>query len=133
VNGAVAVEVPHTDGPAAQALLDRLHRIEAEFGRKRETRWGARTLDLDLLGLDDLVAPDAGTFAHWHGLSPDLQARAAPDRLVVPHPRIQDRAFVLVPLADIAPHWRHPVLQLTTLDMLGRIGPGEIGEIAPVG
>ena len=66
-------------------LLD----IEDQFGRVREVRWGARTLDLDLLLYDDRIIE-----------SPNLE---------VPHPRMGARAFVLVPLAEIAPDWIHPV------------------------
>jgi 2-amino-4-hydroxy-6-hydroxymethyldihydropteridine diphosphokinase len=64
-------------------LLNVLHSIEAEFGRVRQEFWGARTLDLDLLLYDDLIM-DLPTFQ-------------------VPHPRMLERAFVLVPLVEIAP------------------------------
>ena len=81
VNACIAIETsldPH-------ALLFTLHRIEKRFGRDRanEERWGPRTLDLDLLAYDDAVINQ-----------PDL---------TLPHPRLFERAFVLVPLAEIAP------------------------------
>ena len=95
------------------AFLALLHGIEAAHGRARDVpqagRWGMRTLDLDLLAAGDLVLPDAATQAEWRDLPPDQQARATPDRLILPHPRMQDRAFVLVPLADVAPDWVHPL------------------------
>ena len=70
------------------ALLDTLHAIEAEFGRVRQEVWGARTLDLDLLLYDDLIID-----------LPNIQ---------VPHPRMCQRGFVLVPLAEIAPEAIEP-------------------------
>ena len=85
VNGVAAVA---TDlGP--EALLQLLHAVEAAFGRVRRVRNAARAIDLDLLAYDDRVI-------------------ARPD-LVLPHPRLAERAFVLLPLADLAPGWRHPV------------------------
>jgi 2-amino-4-hydroxy-6-hydroxymethyldihydropteridine diphosphokinase len=69
-------------------LLNILQEIEAEFGRVRREIWGARTLDLDLLLYDDLIID-----------LPTLQ---------VPHPHMCERAFVLVPLAEIAPNWIEP-------------------------
>lgn len=71
------------------ALLDALLSIEAQFGRVRRERWQARTLDLDLLLYQDLILD-----------SP---------RLTIPHPRMQERGFVLVPLAEIAPDWPEPI------------------------
>ncbi len=74
-------------------LLKQLHRIEAAFGRVRGQRWAERTLDLDLIDYNCLVLPESG------GNGP-----------ILPHPRVAERAFVLGPLVDIAPDWRHPVL-----------------------
>lgn len=70
-------------------LLTALLQLEAHFGRERRIRWGPRTLDLDLLLFGDRVLH-----------TPTLE---------IPHPRMTERAFVLVPLADIAPHWVEPV------------------------
>jgi 2-amino-4-hydroxy-6-hydroxymethyldihydropteridine diphosphokinase len=69
-------------------LLNILHSIESEFGRVRQEIWGARTLDLDLLLYDNLIID-----------LPTLQ---------IPHPRMLERAFVMVPLAKIAPNWLEP-------------------------
>jgi 2-amino-4-hydroxy-6-hydroxymethyldihydropteridine diphosphokinase len=85
LNGCVLLETaiePHD-------LLTILLNIENQFGRVREVRWGARTLDLDLVLYGDRVVQ-----------SP---------RLEIPHPRFRDRAFVLVPLAEIAPDWIDPI------------------------
>ncbi|UPG93164.1 2-amino-4-hydroxy-6-hydroxymethyldihydropteridine diphosphokinase [Luteibacter aegosomatissinici] len=80
INAAIAVETSLD----AHGLLDALLATERSFGRVRDgERWGPRTLDLDLLAYGDTVIHD--------------------ERLVVPHPRIPERAFVLLPLADIAP------------------------------
>ena len=114
------------------ALMLRLHAIEAAFGRQRVRRWGGRTLDLDLLAYGDLVLPDAATHDHWRNLGPADQARLAPDQLILPHPRLQDRAFVLVPLAEVAPDWRHPRLGLTVREMLDRLNMAEIAAITPL-
>jgi 2-amino-4-hydroxy-6-hydroxymethyldihydropteridine diphosphokinase len=59
-----------------------------------------------------------------------LQRQRAPDRLILPHPRMQDRAFVLIPLAEVAPDWRHPLLGLTVVQMRDALPPGAAGGIA---
>ena len=128
VNAAAVVE---TDLEPA-ALLRHLHEIEARFGRERVQRWGQRTLDLDLLACGDLVLPDAATQDHWRNLPPEVQAREAPDHLILPHPRLQDRAFVLVPLAEVAPDWRHPRLGLTVREMLNRLELADIAAVTPL-
>jgi 2-amino-4-hydroxy-6-hydroxymethyldihydropteridine diphosphokinase len=85
-------------------LLGVLHRIETALGRNRasqQQKWVDRTVDLDLLFYDDLVC-------------------ATPE-LVVPHPGIQDRLFVLMPLAELLPDKRHPVSGLTAAQMLTQL------------
>ena len=98
-------------------LLALLHEVEARFGRRRDTRWGPRTLDLDLLFHGDRILPDPAMQAHWRDLPPDRQQVAAPEDLILPHPRLQDRPFVLIPLAEIAPGWRDPVTGRSVADL----------------
>ena len=86
-------------GPAR--VLDRLLAVELEFGRIRTERDAARTLDLDLLDYEGRVCDTA--------------------RLSLPHPRLGERRFVLAPLCDIAPQWRHPLRKLTAEELLRRL------------
>jgi len=87
------------------ALLAHLHAIERRAGRRRTLRWGPRTLDLDLLDYHGLVVPE----------------EPGRDDPVLPHPGIPERSFVLAPIAEIAPHWRHPVLDETAATLLARL------------
>lgn len=128
VNAAVLVD---TALPAPE-LLEALHAIERDHGRERKERWGARTLDLDLLCLGDEVLPDRATFNAWLGLSPERQRTEAPDRLILPHPRLQDRGFVLIPLGEIAPYWRHPVTGKTVAQMVEELPEADKAAICPL-
>ena len=128
VNAAATLEWA---GPA-EALLELLHAIEEDFGRTRRTRWEARALDLDLLALGDQVRPDRATQASWAELSPDAAASQAPGELILPHPRLAERAFVLVPLAEVAPDWRHPVTGLSVVQMRDALEAADIAQMTPV-
>ena len=94
LNGAVAIET--TLG--AHALIKELSAIEDFIGRQRLERWGPRTIDLDLLLFGDRILSS--------------------DDLIVPHPMMHERRFVLEPLAQIAPHAMHPALQMTIRGLL---------------
>lgn len=118
--------------PDSGAVLQRLHKIEARFGRKREQRWGMRTLDLDLLALGDSVLPDAETQDRWRNLPAAEQIGSAPDQLILPHPRLQDRAFVLVPLAEVAPDWRHPRTGQSVRQMLNALPEADRAAVKPL-
>ena len=101
----------------SDSLLEIFHSIEKEMGRKREKRWGERTVDIDLISFDTMVFPDVAVQTSWVNLPLAEQMQKTPDRLIVPHPRMQDRAFVLGPLMDIAPDWCHPVTGQTVRQM----------------
>ncbi|MBD2081439.1 2-amino-4-hydroxy-6-hydroxymethyldihydropteridine diphosphokinase [Leptolyngbya sp. FACHB-17] len=90
-------------------LLAKLQHIESEFGRIRQQKWDARTLDLDILLFEDGI----------------FQAQV----LNIPHPRMSDRAFVLVPLAEIAPAWQHPVLNRSILELARSIDASDVRKL----
>lgn len=128
VNAVIEVEC----SLSPEDLLGVLHEVEAKFHRKREQRWGMRTLDLDLLSFGDQVWPDLLAYEAWRNLPPEDQINHAPDQLILPHPRLQDRAFVLVPLCDIAPEWVHPVLKRTARNLCGALPPDGIRAVQPL-
>ena len=87
---------------AAAALLTRLKSLEAGLGRTASVRFGPRAIDLDIL---------------FYG-----RGVVATPTLTIPHPRLAERAFVLRPLADVAPHWTHPVTGRRVDEMLADLG-----------
>lgn len=128
VNAAAVVETEF----APLELLQKLHEVEAKCGRARDTRWGARTMDIDLIACADQVLPDAATYAKWRDLPLEDQMQLAPNELILPHPRLQDRAFVLVPLNDVAPDWIHPVSGLTVAKMLENLPKSDRDQVVPL-
>ena len=114
-------------------ILQVLHRVEADFRRVREKRWGPRTLDLDLIAVGEAILPDIKTQRHWMELPPEAQLRATPGQLILPHPRLQERAFVLIPMARLAAGWRHPVTGKSVKQMLDALPEAEKAEIRPIG
>ena len=128
VNAVVEIETDQ----APDLLMENLHRIEAETGRQRDVRWSPRVIDLDLLAIGDSVLPDLETQSHWRNLPLEDQMRLAPSDLILPHPRMQDRAFVLVPLRDIAPDWVHPVIGKSVEEMLTLLPDDDKSSIIPL-
>jgi len=86
---------------APLALLNQIKYIENKLGRQPTFRFGPRVIDIDILFYDDLVQETP--------------------RLTIPHPRLLERAFVLVPLAEIAPQFVHPVLKKRIIDLAGEV------------
>jgi 2-amino-4-hydroxy-6-hydroxymethyldihydropteridine diphosphokinase len=97
---------------AAEDLWRVLQQVEQALGRVRGQRWGPRVIDLDLLLYDGEVI-----------FTPAL---------TVPHPEMHRRAFVLAPLAEIAPEVRHPVLERSASDLLKELAPGDVNKLRPL-
>ncbi len=113
-------------------VLDVLHGIEADLGRVRPRRWAPRVCDLDLLAAGEEILPDAETVRRWMELSPEDAGSEAPEELILPHPRMHERSFVLVPLADVAPGWRHPITGRTVAEMVAALPEQARREVVPL-
>lgn len=100
-----------TDLPA-HLLMDELKAIEEQFGRVRVTKNEARVLDLDLIAANDEVFET--------------------EKLVLPHPRMHERAFVLMPLRDVAPEWVHPILKKPINDLIAALPRQDIKAGEPL-
>jgi len=116
----------------ARALLTILHNIENRLGRSRAARWGPRVCDLDLVMHGDEIHPDASTVRRWMALDEADAARLTPDRLLAPHPRLHQRGFVLLPLMDIAPDRRHPILGRTVREMAADLPAHAVEGVEPL-
>ncbi|MGN1148126.1 MAG: 2-amino-4-hydroxy-6-hydroxymethyldihydropteridine diphosphokinase [Lachnospiraceae bacterium] len=97
LNGVLQMDTLYTP----HELLDRLHELEQAAGRERKIHWGPRTLDLDIIFYDKLVYED--------------------ETLIIPHVDMQNRDFVLKPMVQIAPYFRHPVLGKTMTELLEKL------------
>lgn len=109
LNGALRMDTLYTP----HGLLERLHELEQAAGRERTLRWGPRTLDLDILFYDKLVYED--------------------EMLIIPHVDMQNRDFVLKPMAELAPFFRHPVYGKTMAEMLAQYEKRDEGAKSPDG
>ena len=101
LNAVMAIETALTE----TELLALLHEVEANFGRVRNIRNEARILDLDLIDYDGLVRDD--------------------DAITIPHPRMHLRAFVLLPIQDLAPQWCHPVSKVDVVTLIAEMPEGQ--------
>ena len=105
LNGALEIETLLEP----EELLDALHDMEDAAGRTRVRRWGPRTLDIDIIFYDKLVYES--------------------DNVVIPHPDMQNRDFVLEPLSTLAPYYRHPLLGKTVMQLYQELDPGKKTKI----
>ncbi|MGI9511730.1 MAG: 2-amino-4-hydroxy-6-hydroxymethyldihydropteridine diphosphokinase [Anderseniella sp.] len=103
-------------GLGARELLNTLRILERSAGRERRERWGERTLDLDILDFNGVIA----------GAGAEQSSDAD---LVLPHPAIAEREFVLAPIAEIAPRWKHPVTGRTAKSMLAALDTDKGGKV----
>jgi len=108
VNAVIRVET----SLSPRELLAVLQQVETEFGRVRAERYASRTLDLDIVDYDGLILDEDG--------------------LILPHPRLQDRAFVLLPLRDIAPEWVPPRGRTPLADLIERLGRNLVEACKPL-
>ena len=115
-----------------QALLAALHDVETQLGRVRKNRWGSRIIDIDLLDYQECILPSLDVYKACAEMPLDSQRIKWPDDLILPHPRIQDRGFVLVPLRAVAPAWIHPVSAKPIDALIAAIDPQELAEIVQI-
>lgn len=94
---------------APHDVLHLIKSIEQEMGRRPTHRWGPRLIDIDIIFYDNLVLRD--------------------EELIIPHPRLAERAFVLAPLADLIPDFRHPQTGETVQELLDRIGAAGVERL----
>lgn len=101
LNGCIEIETLYSP----RELLEKVNQIEAESGRTRDIHWGPRTLDIDIIFYEDKIIDE-----------PDLK---------IPHVEMHKRLFVLEPLKQIAPYWKHPILNRTVSQILEELKPSD--------
>lgn len=119
-NSVALVKTSHSPS----ALLRIAKRIEREAGRRLGRRWGPRNLDIDLIDVAGLILPQCRPAA--------AGTRRSVPRLILPHERVHLRAFALIPLRDVAPHWRHPRLHVPLSVLIARLRPADRRAVVPV-
>lgn len=108
---------------SAPALLRIAKTIEREAGRRLSRRWGPRILDIDLIDMRGQILPNR---RYMPGTGPKLTP------LALPHPRAHLRAFVLIPVQDVCPHWRHPRTGTPLSVMIARLRPADRAGVVPI-
>ncbi|MXU63965.1 2-amino-4-hydroxy-6-hydroxymethyldihydropteridine diphosphokinase [Oceanomicrobium pacificus] len=126
-----AVARAETDLPP-NAVIAALHKAEAAAGRTRPARWAPRILDLDLIDHGGAILPDRETALGWRDLPPEDQKAHAPAQLILPHPRVLDRGFVLVPLREVAPDWTDPLGGQGIDALVAALPPAQL-DLTPIG
>lgn len=134
VNAVAAVET----ALGLEALIAALHDVEATFRRQRKRAWQARSLDLDILDFGGVVHPGVQDWAR-------TQSRPWPNRLAlrssflkaarhttVPHVRLHQRGFVVLPLLELCPNWLHPIYNTTVSHLARSIDRGSIRRVGAI-
>jgi 2-amino-4-hydroxy-6-hydroxymethyldihydropteridine diphosphokinase len=115
VNAVLRVEPVIAPGVLLRLVKD----IERRAGRRMPRHWGPRCLDIDVLDL-------GGRRLGWP------PCRREPNRLILPHPEMHARAFVLVPLLEVERHWRHPALGISARTLLAKLGPAARSSVRQI-
>ncbi|MEM8622399.1 MAG: 2-amino-4-hydroxy-6-hydroxymethyldihydropteridine diphosphokinase [Pseudomonadota bacterium] len=131
VNGAARIVGSRGDVDA-ETVLKALHRVERSLGRERRARWAPRVCDLDLLAIGSRVLPDPETLGDWMALTAEEAGERLPATLLLPHPRLHERGFVLAPLAEVARDWRHPLTLQTVGEMLEALPETALDGLQPI-
>ena len=127
VNGVAVYQTDHSP----DRVLAELHEIEAVLGRRRDGRWAPRVCDIDLIAVGQTVLPDMLTLRRWMALDLGSAQTVSPPHLVLPHPRLHERAFVLLPMQEVAPDWRHPATGRSVAEMVLALPPEDHAMAVP--
>ncbi|WP_406736084.1 2-amino-4-hydroxy-6-hydroxymethyldihydropteridine diphosphokinase [Thioclava sp. GXIMD4215] len=113
-------------------ILYLLHEIESGLGRVRHGRWMPRVIDIDLIDCGNIIHPSDVTLRHWRDLPFEEQQKATPEQLILPHPRLEDRGFVLIPMREIVPNWVHPLTGQTLEQLVEALPESQIAGLSPL-